>query len=238
VAENGDTVVATSVEGVEHQLAAVVYSWLDGPNLGERMTLRQARAMGHTIATLHEHGGNWEPPADTAFFRLDSIMMDMAYRLDHIAWIDEASATVLENARTTMEAILAPVYASPRHVIHADVHMWNTKWHNNQISIFDFDDCGIGVPLQDLGISAYYMRDMPRHEAALLAGYAERRPLPDHTPEQFEALVASRNLILLNDVVGTVTAGYDQFAPDYLKRTVSRLAHWLDAGLFKLDPPA
>lgn len=234
--ENGETVVATSVKGVDRELAAVVYSWLDGPNLGERMTVHQARAMGQTIAALHAHGEYWQPPSDTRVFRINSIMMDLPDRRDDIAEIDESSANTIEDAHQMMAETLAPVFSAETHVIHADVHMWNAKWHADQISIFDFDDCGIGVPLQDLGISAFYLRSMPRHEAALLAGYAECRPLPDHTAEQFEALLASRNLVLLHDVVGTVTAGYDDFAPVYVKRTARRLAHWLDTGVFDLNP--
>ncbi len=193
--------------------------------------------MGRLIAELHVHGESWQPPETTTLLEMNSVMMDMPNLINGLTWASRRAARTLKRAHEEPDSVLAPIFAAPTHVIHADVHLWNTKWHDDQISVFDFEDCGLGVPLQDVAISAFCIRDMPRHEAALLDGYREIRPLPDHTPEQYEALVASRSLLLLNSVGSQVTAGSDEFVVGHLDRTAHRMKHWLDTGTFTLDPP-
>ena len=46
-------------------------------------------------------------------------------------------------------------------MLHADLHNSNLKWCRGRLYVFDFDDSAIGVPMQDLAISAYYLRDEP-----------------------------------------------------------------------------
>ena len=124
-----------------------------------------------------------------------------------------------------------------RQLLHADLHVWNLKWYRGRLAGFDFDDCGIGVPAQDLAISAYYLRDDTEQEAALLEGYAQVQPLPAFTNPQFEAQVAGRNLVLLNDVIVSINAEYRAMMPRYVANTVTKLRHYLDTGEFRHDVP-
>ena len=89
--------------------------------------------------------------------------------------------------------------------------------------------------MQDLAISAYYLRDDAALEAALLEGYQAVRPLPSFTTEQFEAMVASRNLILLNDVVTTTNAEFREMMPTYVPRSIVKLRAYLDTGVYRHD---
>ncbi len=85
------------------------------------------------------------------------------------------------------------VDGAPVQPLHADLHGGNLKWHEGQLAVFDFDDCGLGVPALDLAVAVFYLRgDDPQLEGALTAGYAEVRPLPDVDPGHFEAMIAAR----------------------------------------------
>ncbi len=98
------------------------------------------------------------------------------------------------------------IYSSaPVHVLHADLHLGNAKWSRGRLSVFDFDDCVIGVPMHDL------------------AG------------EPFEASVAGRGLLLLNELIGTETADFVQLLPRFVANLDLKLRHYLDAGEFRHD---
>ena len=69
-------------------------------------------------------------------------------------------------------------------------------------------------------------------------GYAEVRRLPEVSHEQFEALVAARQLLLANSLLTSSTAALRAQATDYLDVSVERLGRWLDTGRFSPTPAA
>ena len=145
-------------------------------------------------------------------------------------------AEALERCRRRFEE----VYAGQRPIVlHADLHGGNLKWHRGALAVFDLDDAGFGVPALDLAISTFYLRaGAPGVEEALRRGYAELRDLPEVSEEQFEALVASRQLLLANSLLASSTASLQARATDYLDVTVHRLRGWFDTGRFTLVPAA
>ncbi len=230
----GDLAADAVIEGLEGERGAVLYHWLDGPDLGERASLRRLREVGRATAVLHEHTRRWALPDPEVRPGMASVFMDEPDFIDGDPRIGDADRVVLTAALAEMERVLAPVFAAAPQLIHGDLHVWNTKWVDGRLAILDFDDCGFGVPLQDLAITAYYLRDRAGAEEAVLTGYEDVSPLPAHTAAQFEALVAGRNLLLLNSLMPHVTAGTDDFLPGYVERTVRRLRGWLDTGRFEL----
>ena len=126
------------------------------------------------------------------------------------------------------------VFAGQRPIVlHADLHGGNLKWHEGRLAVFDLDDAGFGVPALDLAISTFYLRAGDRAvEDAAARRYAEVRDLPDVTDEQFEALVAARQLLLANSLLSSSTASLRADAADYLDVTVARLREWHATGRF------
>lgn len=235
---SGDFVAEVSCEGLSGEQPAVLYSWLPGREIGERGTAAQYRALGASMAALHEYTAKPSAAlADIAARRpvMTSTLLDDPDRITtgHPA-IDDDTRDFLAAALRHVDGLAQPIYDGPTQLIHGDLHGYNVKWLDGEISIFDFDDSGVATMSQDLATAAFYVRDTPRLEHAMHEGYETVRPLPDHSPEQYEALVAGRNLLLLNFVVGSVTAGMDDFLPGYIERTVGRLRRYLDTGTFEL----
>jgi Ser/Thr protein kinase RdoA (MazF antagonist) len=106
--------------------------------------------------------------------------------------------------------------------IHADLHPWNVMWHEGELAVFDFDDSGMGLPIQDLMTSLYYL-DTPEQDAALLAGYASVAPVPEHTPEQRRIFMLQRRLLLLNYLFETSNPEHAAMVPEYHAETFRRL---------------
>jgi len=61
------------------------------------------------------------------------------------------------------------------------VHQWNYPFHNEQVHLLDFDDCGYAPFDYDLAVTTFELEhfpDFPALRAALLADYGGTRPLP------------------------------------------------------------
>jgi Ser/Thr protein kinase RdoA (MazF antagonist) len=119
------------------------------------------------------------------------------------------------------------LYASSSvHIIHADFHGWNLMWHDDQLFIFDFDDCGFGVEAQDIAVALYYL-DTPEQDAALLDGYKSVRPLPSYSENAMKALLLQRRLLLLNYLYETKNPEHKEMLPAYLDKTIERVSTFL-----------
>ncbi|MFC4639829.1 phosphotransferase enzyme family protein [Deinococcus hohokamensis] len=226
-------------EALGRELPAALFSWLPGRVLGARATAGQLREVGRATAALHQHARHWTLPAGAELHSLRDPLMGMPDHLDddHEHLTPEGREVVREVLRR-VHAELDRLYAAERpRALHADLHLWNVHWHRGQLSVFDFDDCALGLPVQDLTISAYYLRPKGGLERALLDGYAEVAPLPAFSQVTYETLVAGRGVVLLNDVLVNTTASIRALLPRYVPNAVTKLRHFLDHGEFRHDLP-
>jgi Ser/Thr protein kinase RdoA (MazF antagonist) len=231
----------TEVFSPEHRrnIPAALFGWLRGSDLDVDPRPERVSEVGRAMAVLHAHAEGWALPAGATLPALDTVLLNTPNNLfDAHPELPPARAKVVRTAYERIENTLATLFGSGRtQVLHADIHLANLKWYRGRLSVFDFDDCGIGMPVQDLAISAYYLRPDTRLEQALNEGYASLRPLPVATREQFEAVVASRSLVLLNDLLVTETAEFRAILPRYAANTALKLQHYLDAGEWRHDLP-
>lgn len=214
-------------------------SWLEGPDVGHPSP-EVAREVGRAMAHLHTHARTWRLPDGGTMPVFDEPLFGDVVRFPSAPGVTAEQREVLREAHATMTGAFARVHAAgPVIPLHADLHGANLKWHEGRLAVFDFDDCGFGTPALDLAISAFYLRgaEDDATEQALREGYAEVAPLPAVDPADFEALVAARQLLLGNDLLGSTTAAWRSQAAGYLVTTVDRLRQWLATGRFSLVPP-
>ena len=212
-------------------LPMVLFSWLDGRNLGIHWSRTEARAVGVAMAILHQNAAHWTMPAGAAFSPFDDVLTDLPNRLgDHPA-LDARARSVLTTAYDRAQALQNEAFAADTVIaLHADLHGENLKWHRGRLRVFDFDDAGLGVPALDLAICAYYLRDDAGAEEELKAGYSTVRSLPPVTDEQHEAMVAGRNLLIVSDLIDQTNARLRALRPSFVAASVERLQRWLDTG--------
>ena len=224
-----------SVE-LERDVHAVVFSWLPGRDVGRAPTAEKARAMGEAMAIMHEHAAKWNLPARTDLPELADVFWSLPDNLDagHLD-VNSDDLLLIRRAVDAVSAVMTRVVTGPLRPIHADLHEWNTKWDRGRLSVFDFDDSGFGVPAQDLAVSTYYLRPQNDLVEAFREGYASVAELPRIADVDFEALVAQRNLLLLNDLLFTTNAEHRSLVPNYTKNTVTKIRQWLDSGIFRHD---
>ena len=215
-------------EASGRQRISVLYTWLEGEEPGDEPTNEQLAAAGAAMARLHEGARSLRFPPGAAlpdftdFFWGDP---DVLLTPDSVLTGEERDLVARAHAR--IEETLAHLreLATPQ-PIHADIHPWNMMWHEGTLAIFDFDDSGIGLPVQDLATSLYYL-DNEEQVAAFLAGYASEGPLPAYTPEEMDLLLLQRRIVLLNSLLHSSNPEHRDIIPEYRAETMRRIVHVL-----------
>ena len=225
----GDFFTSIFHEPSGRTLLCVLYTWLPGHELEDEPEPEQLRAVGQAMALMHRAMEGFEIPQDAQL-----------PRFDHVLWWTEdfllSDKSVLEaEARSLIETALGVIEQHVRHmylratpqVIHADLHGANVLWDQGDLSVLDFDDCGIGLPLQDLATALYYL-DTPEQDAAFLEGYESVAPLPEYSQREMDVLLLQRRIILLNYLYETTHEEHRSIIPGYLVETLRRIEVFLE----------
>ena len=209
-------------------LYGVMYSWLDGEEIGDEPTMQQLHEVGRAIAILHQESTEFALPANKSLPTFNDFFWGTEdFLFSEKSLLSESDRAVIEQAHDLIMEFTNELFqTSPVHIIHADFHGWNSMWHEDQLSIFDFDDCGFGLEAQDLAVALYYL-DTPEQEAALLAGYKSIKPLPAYSDNAMKALLLQRRLLLLNYLFETKNQEHKEMLPAYLEKSLERVSTFL-----------
>ena len=212
------------------ELNCILYSWLDGEEVGDEPTLEQLHALGQAMARMHASSKDFVLPSDAALPSFqDPFWETEDFLLSDKSKLDSGEKDLISAAFKKIISRTDALYSRENpQIIHADLHGWNMKWHDNQLSIFDFDDSGIGLPIQDIATALYYL-DTPEQDEAMLNGYTSVRQLPPHTKADLEMLLIHRRLMLLNYLYETNNQEHQEMIPTYLEETLRRLRVFLDS---------
>ena len=218
-------------EATGKNLNAVLYTWLEGSEPGDEPSTEAIFAAGAAMAKLHESARDLVLPADAALPDYSGFFWGWkGLLLSEESELDDSEKALVAKAKAAVEEALAELSKSdsPR-PIHADIHPWNMMWHEGEIAIFDFDDSGVGLPVQDLATSLYYL-DTEEQDQAFLAGYESVRPLPAYTEEQMKLLLLQRRLLLLDYLYETSTPEHKAMIPAYKEESMRRIEALLGSG--------
>ena len=209
-------------------LFGLMYSWLDGEELGDEPTLSQLHEVGRAIATLHQESTDFALSADAALPTFNDFFWGTEdFLFSDKSVLSDTDRALVQQAHDLIMKYTNELYQnSPVHIIHADMHGWNLMWNEGQLSVFDFDDCGYGVEAQDLAVTLYYL-DTPEQDEALLNGYKSVRPLPTYSANAMKALLLQRRLLLLNYLFETKNQEHKEMLPAYLEKSLERVSTFL-----------
>jgi Ser/Thr protein kinase RdoA (MazF antagonist) len=218
-------------EATGKHLNAVLYTWLEGSEPGDEPSTEALFAAGAAMAKLHESARDLVLPADAALPDYSGFFWGWkGLLLSEESELDDSEKALVAKAKAAVEGALAELSKSdsPR-PIHADIHPWNMMWHEGEIAIFDFDDSGVGLPVQDLATSLYYL-DTEEQDQAFLAGYASVRALPVYSDVQMKLLLLQRRLLLLDYLYETSTPEHKAMIPAYKEESMRRVEALLGSG--------
>ena len=209
-------------------LYGLMYSWLEGEELGDEPTLSQLHEVGRAIATLHQETTDFALSADAALPTFNDFFWGTEdFLFSDKSVLSDTDRALIQQAHDLIMQFTNDLYENSKvHIIHADMHGWNLMWNEDQLSVFDFDDCGYGVEAQDLAVTLYYL-DTPEQDEALLNGYKSVRPLPTYSANAMKALLLQRRLLLLNYLFETKNQEHKEMLPAYLEKSLERVSTFL-----------
>ena len=190
---------------------AVMFEWLPGTEPPDHDLVAQFRTLGAITARMHEHSAGWRRPAGFDRFAWD---YDGAFGAvarwgrwqDGIA-VGPAERAVLGRLDDVLRTRLAAFGRGDGRygLVHADLRLANLLVHTSETNtaetfVIDFDDCGWGWLLYDLGAALSFIEDDPRVPAlvdAWVSGYRTVRPLAAVDEAEIPTFVLMRRLLLV-----------------------------------------
>jgi Ser/Thr protein kinase RdoA (MazF antagonist) len=201
----GELFTTVVSEALGRTTTAVLFSWLDGAEVATLEEKSEALlATGRLLAVMHHEGRGFDLPDNATLPVFDSLF----WGFDNLvtgpdSLLNDDDQVLMVRALDDISEVVNRHYAStPPHIIHADANGHNLMWHNGAVAILDFDDCGVGLPLQDIATALYYLRQ-PSDREALLEGYRQVADLPPSEPGDLDALILLRRIHMLNYVLGS-----------------------------------
>ena len=207
----------------------VLYSWILGEELEEEpQNEQQLFALGAAMATMHLAVEGFDLPEGSSLPIFDDpLWWTEDFLLSEKSVLDAEAKDLISQALAAIKSGVAKFYANgtPR-VIHADMHGGNALWYEGSLSVIDFDDCGIGFPLQDLATALYYL-DTPEQDAAFRQGYESIAPVPQCSEKEMSMLFLQRRIVLLNYLYETSNLEHRSMIPEYLEESLRRIKVFL-----------
>lgn len=220
---------------------ASVLSWVDGRPIGAGgepldgtpdQQMRHYASVGRTIAQLHVTTDRLTLPAgfNRPHWDIDGLLGPAPFWgrfWDHPA-ASEAEAILMQEARRFARERLSDYAAqgADQGLIHADLLRENILHDGHHAHLIDFDDCGFGFRLYDLGTALAQNLEEPALDmiaTGLVEGYATLRPLTDEDHAMLPVFVMLRTLASVGWTMPRLAPG-DPRIRAYLNRAV-RTAH-------------
>lgn len=225
---DGALVTTVEIPGVPQARHCVVFGWMPGLDLAERLTPENLARMGQLAARLHDHAGVFVPPDEFWLKSKDKVcpfgepvvLFEDAYRDLYPEGDRPLFQAAMERVQGTIDQLFAGEQR-PR-VIHNDLHQWNVKVCRGRSYALDFEDLMWGFPVQDIAVSFYHLlgnEQVPDFREAFRQGYTRHRDWPEQAEGQIDTLIAGRGLMLANFVLQDPHPEWRQQAPAFVERT-------------------
>ena len=228
--ENSDGDFYTSIlhEASGRVFHCVLYSWILGEELEDEPTDEQLKALGAAMATMHLVAQGFNLPNGSVLPTFDDpLWWTEDFLLSEKSVLDAEAKELITRALSAIKSGVAKFYADATPMlIHADMHGGNVLWHEGSLSVIDFDDCGLGLPIQDFATALYYL-DTPEQDAAFKEGYKSIAPIPECSEKEMKMFFLQRRIVLLNYLYETSNLEHKSMIPEYQEESLRRIRNFL-----------
>lgn len=233
-AQDGSTVVECRepVTGVVRH--CVMFEHIDGQEPTDRDPAC-FHQLGSIVARMHQHSRSWRRPATFTRAPWD---LDAAWgprprwgRWQDGVGVGRAETAVLGRLEATLRRRLEALGTGPDHfgLIHADTRPANLLVHGDTMTVIDFDDCGPGWFLYDLGAAFSFFEHAPEVPELMerwLEGYGAHHDLPAVDRREIWSFVLLRSLLLVAWLGSHPSAAMDQPGRARYTAETCTLAEW------------
>lgn len=237
---DGQGVVIVNGDPLAAPRHCALFRWLDGRWLARRPSVETFGRLAEAMARIHAAADGFEPPAGFTrspwdwqrIFGPGTVLGGAPVLVP----FDDADYAVLGGAAERIRAVFEHLQTVPcsRGIIHGDLHRENVLVHGDQIALIDFDDCGAGYYLTDVGAMLNSIRRhmppqaFPRIRAAFVERYAALRQVPPDLDSLIDDFIVLREIIVLNHAATTPNENVRQWGGRRSREVVGRLVEYLD----------
>ncbi len=237
-ASDGSLIVKAEAAGVPEARYCALFRWLPGKFLAAGLNAKAIQRVGIFLAQLHQYSQNFIPPKGFVRFQLNdedglfgSFPLILPAKSELLG--SQNNQAVLQTAAKKIREQMQCLKQTPEFfgLIHGDLNFNNCKFHQGEIQVFDFDDCGWGYYIYDLAVTLYYLRDRFDFQflrEVLLESYQQIRSLPQLHVSCLDALIAARRLHLLRDLLQRQdNPKLRELTPKYIENSVEEMKKFL-----------
>ena len=201
----GDSVViARNAAGDERFV--VRFDWVEGAEPTEDRLQQDFVQLGAITARLHEHAKRWQRPAGFSRFVWD---YDTSIG-GHGHWgpwqnglaVDAEAVEVLTRCAGRLKERLDRYGKGPDRfgLVHADMRLANLLVNGDDVTVIDFDDCGLSWFMYDLGSSLSFIEHepyVPELVDSWVTGYRSVTDLSVEDEAELPTFIMLRRLLLV-----------------------------------------
>jgi len=200
---DGKLLTTITTPGVPHGRVVSLMRWVDGQQLTEKSLRPQhVKSWGQLVGHLHKFAAGWIPPEDYKRFHWDwdGILGNGVLRTP----IDELVALMPKKYQEPFKTVSAETRAAmdvlgkgrdAYGMVHVDMYLENVLFKAGQPRVIDFEDCGFGYYIYDLGIILsqwMWKEDMDWFRDVFLDGYFEINSLSNKQLKYQDLFIATR----------------------------------------------
>lgn len=227
------------------QRHAVLFEWLPGREPDEHRLLADFETLGAIAARLHAHARGWTPPPSFTRFRWDyeTSLGSAGHwgRWQDGVGVDDSALEHLGRLAACLRGRLAAFGSGPERfgLVHADMRLANLLVDDagedeaGRVAVIDFDDCGFGWYLYDVGSSLSFIEHSPLVPELLDAwcrGYRTQAQLGNEEEAELATFVMLRRLLLVawigshrhTDLAKSMGAEFTRTSCDLAEQYLSR----------------
>ncbi len=156
---DGVLVTSASTAGVPEPRQCVLFRWVDGRFLHSQLNTKELERVGAFMAKLHRHAERFVVPE--GFFRNRWDYEGLLYKALGTD-LEKSWAHLSQEARNVLDTTAERVQQTMQFLgerrevfglIHADFYERNYLFSNGEVHAIDFDGCGWGYYLFDMGVT-------------------------------------------------------------------------------------
>ncbi len=229
---DGKLVLEIDAPGVPGPRPVVLFHWMPGQILGERINKDIVTRLGVIMGRLHQHAERFVLPEDISRPGWEKERSEpLAAYLRASTGLSDAEMALCIAANERSGAEIEKVDESQHYgLIHCDIHPWNCLFHEGEIGLIDFDDCRLGSFVEDIAITLTYFDDRSDYaalRAAFFDGYTQIRALPPNYCVEVEAFMVSRGMGLVSWILSWPSLDHYSSGPDTLASILRRAERYM-----------
>ena len=206
-ARDGTTLLLLADDALPEPRFGAMFTFLTGTEPPEDHLPESFDRLGEVAARMHLHSRSWAPPPG---FKRPTWNFENMLGGPRPIWGRWQDGVGLDPAREKRLGRLTEVVArrlerfgpGREHfgLIHADLRLANLLVEGDRTKVIDFDDCGFGWYLYDLGTALTFMEERPDAEAlvgAWVRGYRRLAPLSREEEGEIPTFIMLRRMMVV-----------------------------------------